>query len=70
MVDDLIIDLNLIEEVEVDLDIDPYEKEVFLERIFGVTGSYSIIHFGAAYRMIYNEKDRKSKKSEVILPHF
>ncbi|WP_252650563.1 hypothetical protein [Bacillus pacificus] len=62
LVDDLIIDLNLIEEDEEDLDIDPYEKEVFLEKIFGVKGSYSINHFGAAYRMIYNEKNCKSKK--------
>lgn len=62
LVDDLIRDLNLIEEDEEDLDIDPYEKEVFLERKFGVTGSYSINHFGTAYRMIYNEKNRKSKK--------
>lgn len=60
--DDLIMDLNLIEEDKQDLNIDPYEKEVFLEEIFGVTGSYSINHFGAAYRMIYNEKIRKSKK--------
>ena len=57
LVYELMIDLKLIKNCEEDLD--PFDLEVFIEKMYGVAYSYSINHFGEAYIMIYNEKNQK-----------
>lgn len=57
LVYELMIDLKLIKNCEEDLD--PFDLEVFIEKMYGVAYSYSINNFGEAYIMIYNEKNQK-----------
>ncbi|MCM3317191.1 hypothetical protein M3603_11090 [Rummeliibacillus stabekisii] len=60
LVDDLIDEINdSIEENEQNLCVDPYDLEVFKERVFGIKGSYSNTYFGEAYRIVYNSKYSK-----------
>jgi len=60
LVDELMVDLSIVEKCEENLD--PYDREAFREKIFGVPYSYSINHFGEAYRMIYDEKKKEKNQ--------